>query len=421
MNTSDDQVPATPPADGQRPEDRRRTRWVVVLTSALTLAIMGLVIAAGVKEKQKRDALAAGLHPGDGWTTPAGEGERDPGIPADGCPYDPDHPPRLVFDLPPTGLEFGAVKQGALLERDIVFHNEGSGPLCVRRVDSGCGCIKAHLEGEKRRFEPGESGQVKVTLDTKGRDGDQKKVITVYTNVLDDPLRKFTVRASITLGMRVGPSFLNFGRATEGRPAKATVRLRTPKDDADWKVTEVVGTKPFDGEIVPYTWEVVDLADPRDLVREIIITHPGIPKEPGRSFQDTIRIRTTHPDRPEFELPAHLLVVQPILPVPPRAHLGFVPSSLPPQRIRLVPGDDSVKFTVTDLTWETRDGEDPPPGGFGFEATKGQDPTTGEWYVEVSYDGKRRAPGRLQAVLVVHTDLDRMPTVRIDCFANVEK
>lgn len=421
MSTSDDQASDAPEAPGPSPEERRRTRWVVVLTSALTLAIMGLVIAAGVREKERRNARASTLAPDAALAPVAGDGERDPGAAVDGCPYDPEHPPRLVFDLPPTGFEFGAVKQGVVLEHEITFRNEGSGPLCVRRVDSGCGCIKAHLVGERRRFEPGQSGQVKVTLDTKGRDGIQKKTITVYTNVVDDPLRRFTVHASITLGMRVGPSYLNFGRATAGRPAKATVRLRTPKDDADWKVTEVVGTKPFDGKIVPYTWEVVDLADPRDLVREIVITHPGIDEEPGRAFQDTIRIRTTHPDRPEIDLAAHLLIVQPILAVPPRAHLGFVPSPLPPQRIRLVPGDDSVSFQVTGLEFESRDGGEAPPGGFGFVATKGQDPATGEWYVEVGYDGKPRAQGRLQAVLVVHTDLDRMPTVRIDCFANVEK
>ncbi len=408
-----------PPATGSAP----RTRWVIVLSSLLTLAVMAGVIAVGLEggEEPERGDRAPGLHPdAAGRLRERGDPDRDPGGVAGGCPFDPDRPPRMTFDLPPAGVDFGAVKQGVTLEREVVFHNQGSGPLCIRRVDSGCGCIKARLVGEQHRYEAGESGAVRVTLDTRGRDGLQTKTVTLYTNLVDDPLRKFRVRASITLGMRVGPSFLNFGRATAGHPAKATVRMRTPKDDADWEVTEVVGTDLVDGEPVAYEWEVVELADPRDLIREIVVRHPGITQEDGRSYKDRVVIRTTHPERPEFEIPSHLRIVDPILAVPPRAVLGYVPSRLPPPRIRLVPGDDSVSFAVTDLTFETRAGESVPPGGFGFVATKGQD-GTGEWWVETRYDGKSRRPGRIQAVLVVHTDLARMPTVRIDCFANVEK
>lgn len=400
-----------------------RTRWVIVLSSLLTVGVMAAVIAIGLDRGNGEggEARGPGIHAdAQGKRYDPRDASRDPGGAPDGCPYDPDHPPRLAFDLPGTGVEFGAVKQGVELEREVVFRNDGSGPLCIRRVDSGCGCIKARLVGEMRRFEPGDTGSVRVTLDTRGREGLQKKTITLYTNLVDDPLRKFTVRASITLGLRVGPSFLNFGRATAGRPAKAIVRMRTPKDDADWEVTEVVGTDLVDGALVQYGWEVVELADPRDLIREIVIQHPGITQDQGRSFKDKIIVRTTHPDRPDFEIPAHLLIVKPILAVPPRAVLGYVPSKLPAPRIRLVPGDDSVKFKVTDLTWETRAGEPMPPDGLGFEASTGQDPS-GEWWVEVRYDGKPRRPGRLQAVLVVHTDLARMPTIHIDCFANVEK
>ena len=418
MSASEDQSPGT-----TRTSESRRTRWVIVLSSLLTIAVMAAVIAVGREggEENGPGARGPGLHP-DG-ARPRYDGRdasRDPASAADACPYDPDHPPRMVFDLPAAGVEFGAVKQGVELEREVVFRNEGSGPLCIRRVDSGCGCIKARLVGDKRRFEPDESGAVRVTLDTRGREGMQKKTITLYTNLVEDPLRKFTVRASITLGLRVGPSFLNFGRATAGRPAKATVRMRTPKDDADWEVTEVVGTERIDDAVVPYAWEVVELADPRDLVREIVITHPGITQDQGRSFKDKIVIRTTHPDRPEFEIPAHLLIVKPILAVPPRAVLGYVPSKLPPPRIRLVPGDDTVEFEITELSFETRAGESMPADGLGFVATKGQDPS-GEWWIEVRYDGKERRSGRIQAVLVIHTDLARMPTVHIDCFANVEE
>ena len=84
-----------------------------------------------------------------------------------------------------------------------------------------------------------------------------------------------------------------------------------------------------------------------------MIQHAGITQDQGRAFKDKIVIRTTHPDRREFEIPAHLLIVKPILAVPPRAVLGYVPSKLPAPRIRLVPGDEvgeGQKTTTASMT-----------------------------------------------------------------------
>jgi hypothetical protein len=389
------------------------SRGVLIATCALAGAVFVAVLLFGLPGGDSRS--------GDGRGAPDGSVHWRHGGPAgadDGCPFDAAHPPRLVFDLPPEGVAFGAVKQDVVMHRDVVFRNEGSGPLCVRRVGSGCGCIKATLLGEKRRFEPGEEGTVRVILDTTGREGQEEMPITFYTNAHEEPNRRFLVRASVTLGMRISPSFVNFGGATQGHPAEAIVRLRTPKDDAAWEVTSVEGPALLEGAVVPYTWQVVDVPDPADLVREIVIHHPGVHTQDVRVFDDEVVVRTTHPDRPEYRVPARLVIVDPILPVPTRAVLGNVPSASPTVRIRLVPGDDGVEFQVTGLAFEAPSGVERRHGGLGFVATHGRD-EGGGWYVEVRYDGKSRRPGALRATLVVSTDLDRMPQVRIPCTAAV--
>jgi hypothetical protein len=412
-----------PGPDGPRDRDadpeKVRAKRVLYATSALAVLVMGLVVFLGMRSRDDEGSGPPSAFSNSPYSTFPSDPNRDVEEVPGGCRYDADHPPRLVFDLPPDGVSFGAVKQGVKIERDVTFRNEGSGALCIRRVDSGCGCIKARLVGEKRRYEPGEAGTIRVILDTKGREGQQKKTITLFTNAENDPLRKFVVRAAITLGMRVGPSFLNFGRATVGQPAKATIRLRTPKDDADWEVTSVEGTRLVGEKPLPYEWTVNEIPDPRDLIREVVVVHPGLSSKDDRSFKDEIVVRTTHADHPEYRVPAHLLVVPPILAVPPRAVLGYVPSRLPPPRVRLVPGDTSVEFRITKLEFELPRGAENREGGPGFVAKMGQD-DAGEWWVEVHYDGKPRKAGPLKATLVVHTDLDRMPELRIECFATVE-
>ena len=123
---------------------------------------------------------------------------------------------------------------------------------------------------------------------------------------------------------------------------------------------------------------------PRELDKQVLQTHY---LEPGDEF---------------LALGAQSVVVQ-----------GFVFAA-----DRLDAVDEGLKALRT--SFETRAGESMPADGLGFVATKGQDPS-GEWWIEGRYDGKERRSGRIQAVLVVHTDLARMPTVHIDCFANVEE
>ena len=111
------------------------------------------------------------------------------------------------------------------------------------------------------------------------------------------------------------------------------------------------------------------------------------------------------------------MAVDPVTPSPHRATLGFVPGKIP-ARVRLMRGDPDVVFKVVGHHFEHSDGTLLDEGESGFVAEIVQE--QGEWWVIVRYDGKERTAGPLRAFLVVDTDLEIQPKIRIGCFANVK-
>ena len=66
-----------------------------------------------------------------------------------------------------------------------------------------------------------------------------------------------------------------------------------------------------------------------------------------------------------------------------------------------------------------KDGHEVPAGGLGFVAKIGKDDKG--WFVDVSYDGKSRKPGLIEGVLVVHTDDEVQPEVRVPLRATIRR
>lgn len=393
----------------------RRNLWVVVTSSALALAVMAGVIVLGSEARKREDARRTGRY---GVGDVYGDPYRRTPWPEDGCAPDRDHPPRMVFDLPPEGVDFGAVKQGVKLEREVTFKNEGSGPLCIRSVDGACGCLKARLLGSTRKFEPGESGTLHIAMETEGFAGPMQKRVTVYTNGVDAIRQSFDVRAVISRGLVVWPRKLTFPRTTKGKPSYATIHLREQKEGPDWEVTNVRGTVKRGGKLVLYTWQARPVEDPHRRRVNLVVTNPGMATK--GAFYDVLIVETTHPDRAEVQIHSQLQVVPPILAVPLQAIVGFVPTERK-VRVRLFPGElgEGGAFDVLDASFETRDGKPLSLEQSGFRAAWERGPDE-IWSIDVSYEGAARRPGKTLVVLVVRTTHPEQPEVRIDCSATAE-
>ena len=76
--------------------------------------------------------------------------------------------------------DFGEIAQTSKAECDFVITNEGKQNLIIRKVKASCGCTAA--TPQKTVLAKGESTNIHVAFDPRGKSGRQSKTITVITN-----------------------------------------------------------------------------------------------------------------------------------------------------------------------------------------------------------------------------------------------
>jgi hypothetical protein len=85
--------------------------------------------------------------------------------------------PLTTVEFLEDSFNFGEVAEGNKVEHVFKFKNTGSNPLRVNNVKPSCGCTTP--DWTKEDIAPGGEGFVKVEFDSKGKQGVQKKSVTV--------------------------------------------------------------------------------------------------------------------------------------------------------------------------------------------------------------------------------------------------
>ena len=86
--------------------------------------------------------------------------------------------PVLTFEK--TTHDFGRVIQGERLTYAFKFKNTGKSNLIISSTSASCGCTTSIPPKEPIR--PGESGEIKVTFDSKRKSGNVKNSVVVAAN-----------------------------------------------------------------------------------------------------------------------------------------------------------------------------------------------------------------------------------------------
>lgn len=74
-------------------------------------------------------------------------------------------------------FDFGTVVEGEIIKHTFKFKNDGAGKVKIAKTETSCGCTTAN--GALKEYVPGESGEMEVVIDTKGKKGIIVKTVTL--------------------------------------------------------------------------------------------------------------------------------------------------------------------------------------------------------------------------------------------------
>ena len=224
-----------------------------------------------------------------------------------------------TFQLETPVIDFGRILDDEPVTGTIRFRNSGSATLSVPGVNSTCGCTVTQLP--KNDFEPGESVELMVTFDPRGKNpGPHEQTVTFRTNDRSNPSVSVKVRSFVRPLIALSQPQVTLGRVVKHTRKETLVSLTGMKSDfeafhvtlvgdgAEHFAVEVLGTDAIeqDGEMVSRT----------DLLVSLLDTAP-----PGR-MQAMAAIRTNDERRKLVPLPLSAQIQGDVLTNPTRMSLG---------------------------------------------------------------------------------------------------
>ncbi len=90
--------------------------------------------------------------------------------------------------------DFGTIQQGDKPTYDFAFKNTGEADLTIISARGSCGCTVP--EYPKTPIKAGESGNIKVSFDSKGKQGETSKTVTLTCNTKEGN-KILTIKANI--------------------------------------------------------------------------------------------------------------------------------------------------------------------------------------------------------------------------------
>ncbi len=133
--------------------------------------------------------------------------------------------PKVKFEE--ETYDFGKIKEGEVKTHVFVFHNTGESTLVVKNVRTSCGCAAALVSD--KNIEPGKKGEIKVTFNSRGYEGNIAKYIYVESNDRSQPVKQLQISATIQVPPRpridLDRYTIDSGLILEGEPilAKSTI------------------------------------------------------------------------------------------------------------------------------------------------------------------------------------------------------
>ncbi len=296
----------------------------------------------------------------------------------------------LVFEK--TEISFDDITDEKPVEMMFPFTNTGDQAITIRRMTAHCGCTTPELE--KKTYEAGESGAIKVIFDPHRRYGKQAKQVTVYTDDPVRPIKILMVRGYVRAIVYVEPFLTNFGQVSKGETGSKVMYVIGEKEG--FEITEIVSTNPevIGAEIVGST--PVD-KDGLEMVKYTIRVDLLGAKRSGR-YAEQLVFKTNDPRRPEIDANVLVRVPSELMLGRPMVRVGKIAVGDSFEKEMLLKHERDVPFKILKIESESKLLD------LAFEWDNPEDP--GQAHTIVVKGSAVAGGGAIPDKIIVTTDLD---------------
>ncbi len=305
-----------------------------------------------------------------------------------------------IISVEPMTIRFGEMNQRETQVKTITITNNGAGRLVLGEVEADCGCTVPSLE--KNSLSPGESTTLEVQFNSKNFNGNVVKMITVHSNDPSTPKVEVMISATIMASVLIDPSNR---RVTFKRSAQGLVQVM-PITFTSVGQNPLEVTAPATSNKGLFHLKAINGKDGNPLVSVVEVTIPA--NAPVGANQDMARIRTNAPGMESVDFYFKSWILSELTLDIEAVKFRFKKNLN--QTITITPTKDSTKFMVTGVEI------DMPEISVSYENTKKGEEAT------IHLEGKVidktdiraiKAKGRMKGTLLIHTDLESLPTIEV--------
>lgn len=378
------------------PRGMRIGVWMVAAAGMAIASFGRVALAQAGQPDQPKPATPAApmVKPGMPISTPAATAPAGAG-------------PEISFDE--KAHEFGVISDDKNVDYQFKFKNTGKGTLTITNTQGSCGCTVPQLD--KKSYEPGESGEIKVVFHPQGKSGPQHTTVTVTSNDATKPQVVLELKSDIRPLVAIEPRVLNLGQVPKGKAQtlKATITSRL-KDVSIVSATPNIAA--IDAKVLPGV--EAEINGEKVMQYPIEVTVPA--NAPVGQVIGNIAIRTSDATR-LLSLNVTGEVVGDIVPNPARVQLGALqPGQTFTSELRLS-ARNGKPFKVTKV--EEQSGT--PGKSFSDIKVVEDTNTTPPSYVVTVTGTAATTPGGVRGDLIVSTDLPGEEQFKVQYFGFIRQ
>jgi len=196
--------------------------------------------------------------------------------------------PKLMVQDGGEKFDLDTLMAGVVAERTIKLKNVGSEPLAIDKVEASCGCTGTMVSSTT--LKPGETGNLKISFNSKNFNGKVHKTVTVNSNDPQSPKTRIEFSAIVTEEVSVSENRFMFKEAVVGERRTATATI-TNNSRTNLEL------KGFHTALEGFTLRFPSLVKPGETV-QIIAEY--VPKEVKKVLSSNVSIETSNSYKPEI-------------------------------------------------------------------------------------------------------------------------